>query len=99
MIYLATLPKSNSAYLAISRAMDDLENKNIGEVPNHLKNAHYGGAKKLGVSGYKYPHDYENHYVKQDYMPEELKGSVYYNPQSNKYEESISKYWGNIKGN
>ena len=99
VIYLATLPKSNSAYLAISRAMDDLENKNIGEVPNHLKDAHYGGAKKLGVSGYKYPHDYENHYVKQDYMPEELKGSVYYNPQSNKYEESISKYWGNIKGN
>ena len=98
VIYLATLPKSNSAYLAISRAMNDLENKNIGEVPNHLKDAHYGGAKNLGVSGYKYPHDYENHYVKQEYMPEELKGSVYYKPQTNKYEDSISKYWSNIKG-
>ncbi|MBD7916313.1 replication-associated recombination protein A [Clostridium sp. Sa3CUN1] len=97
VIYLATLPKSNSAYLAISKAMEDLENKNIGEVPNHLKDAHYEGAKKLGVLGYKYPHDYENNYVKQEYMPKELRGSIYYRPQCNKYEDSISKYWRNIK--
>ena len=70
VIYLATLPKSNSAYLAIANAMKDLENKNIGDVPNHLKDAHYAGAENLGVSGYKYPHDYENNYVRQSYMPE-----------------------------
>lgn len=96
-IFLATLPKSNSAYLAIKTAMDDLENTNIGDVPNHLKDAHYNGAKKLGVSGYKYPHDYENNYVKQEYMPKELEGKVYYNPQKNKYEENISRYWNSIK--
>lgn len=96
-IFLATLPKSNSAYLAIKSAMNDLENNNIGDVPNYLKDAHYNGAKRLGVLGYKYPHDYENNYVKQEYMPSELEGQVYYKPQKNKYEENISKYWNNIK--
>lgn len=97
VIYLATLPKSNSAYLAIANAMKDLENKNIGDVPNHLKDAHYAGAENLGVSGYKYPHDYENNYVRQSYMPEKIKDSKYYFPQKNKYEESINMYWNNIK--
>ena len=96
-IFLATLPKSNSAYLAISSAMSDLENINSGDVPSHLKDAHYSGAKNLGVSGYKYPHDYNNHYVKQEYMPKELIGKSYYFPQSNKYEENIKNYWVNIK--
>jgi putative ATPase len=96
-IFLATLPKSNSAYLAISSAMSDLENINSGDVPSHLKDAHYSGAKNLGVSGYKYPHDYNNHYVKQEYMPKELIGKSYYFPQSNKYEENIKNYWANIK--
>ncbi|NLL31114.1 MAG: AAA family ATPase, partial [Clostridiales bacterium] len=49
------------------------------------------------VSGYKYPHDYNNHYVKQEYMPKELIGKSYYFPQSNKYEENIKNYWANIK--
>ncbi|MDB1939782.1 replication-associated recombination protein A [Clostridium tertium] len=97
VIYLATLPKSNSAYLAIANAMKDLENKNIGDVPNHLKDAHYAGAENLGVSGYKYPHDYENNYVWQSYMPEKIKNSKYYFPQKNKYEESINMYWSKIK--
>ena len=97
VIYLATLPKSNSAYLAIANAMKDLENKNIGDVPNHLKDAHYAGAENLGVSGYKYPHDYENNYVRQSYMPEKIKNSKYYFPQKNKYEESINMYWNKIK--
>lgn len=97
VIYLATLPKSNSAYLAIKSAMHDLETKNIGDIPMHLKDAHYSGAKALGVSGYKYPHDFANHYIKQEYMPEELKDTVYYVPQHNKYEDSINAYWNNIK--
>ena len=58
VIYLATLPKSNSAILAIDAAMNDLENINFGDVPMHLKDAHYLGAAKLGVGGYKYPHNY-----------------------------------------
>ncbi|EHI98356.1 AAA ATPase central domain protein [Clostridium sp. DL-VIII] len=97
VIYLATLPKSNSACLAIDAAMNDLESINFGDVPMHLKDAHYMGAAKLGVAGYKYPHDYENHYVKQNYMPKELEGKIYYCEQNNKYEESIRKYWEKIK--
>ncbi|WP_459480599.1 replication-associated recombination protein A [Clostridium saccharoperbutylacetonicum] len=97
VIYLATLPKSNSACLAIMNAMQDLENKNVGDVPMHLKDAHYSGADKLGVGGYKYPHNYANNYVKQQYMPQELNNTIYYMPQENKYEESIKNYWKNIK--
>ncbi|MBN1041463.1 replication-associated recombination protein A [Clostridium botulinum] len=97
VIYLATLPKSNSAYLAIKSAMQDLENKNVGDVPMHLKDAHYSGAQKLGVGGYKYPHDYSNNYVKQQYMPQKLTDTIYYIPQENKYEGSIKNYWKNIK--
>lgn len=99
VIYLATLPKSNSAYLAISAAMNDIDNINIGEVPNHLKDAHYSGAKKLGVGGYLYPHDFENDYVKQEYMPKELKGKKYYEAKNNKYEESLANYWKQVKEN
>ena len=98
-IYLATLPKSNSAILAIDKALNDLDTKNVGDVPNYLKDAHYNGAEKLGVKGYKYPHDYENDYVNQVYMPEALKGTVYYVEKNNKYEQSIKRYWENIKHN
>ncbi|KJZ83037.1 MULTISPECIES: replication-associated recombination protein A [unclassified Clostridium] len=97
VIYLATLPKSNSAYLAIGGALSDLESMNFGDVPMHLKDAHYGGAQKLGVGGYKYPHEFDNHYVKQEYMPRELIGRKYYEEQNNKYENSIKNYWKNIK--
>ena len=97
VIYLATLPKSNSTCLAIMNAMKDLESRNVGDVPIYLKDAHYSGAKKLGVEGYKYPHDYPNNYVDQRYMPEELKDTTYYIPQENKYEDSIKNYWKKIK--
>lgn len=97
VIYLATSPKSNSSYLAINSAVSDLNNKNIGDIPLHLKDAHYSGASNLGVKGYKYPHNYESNYVQQQYLPDELKEVKYYVPQSNKYEESIKKYWGAIK--
>lgn len=97
VIYLATLPKSNSACQAIMNAMSDLENINFGDVPMHLKDAHYSGAANLGIGGYKYPHDYNNHYVKQNYMPKELQGKKYYTEQNNKYEDNIKKYWEKIK--
>lgn len=99
VIYLATLPKSNSAYKAISMALSDLDSKNVGDVPNHLKDAHYSGAKNLGVGGYKYPHDYDNHYIKQQYLPDNLQGSKYYEPQNNKYEDSLKQYWNTIINN
>lgn len=97
VIYLATLPKSNSAILAIDAAMNDLENINFGDVPMHLKDAHYMGAANLGVGGYKYPHNYNDHYIKQEYLPKELEGRIYYNGQNNKYEESVKNYWEKIK--
>jgi putative ATPase len=97
VIYLATLPKSNSAIMAIDAAMNDLESINFGDVPMHLKDAHYMGAANLGVGGYKYPHSYPDHYVEQEYMPKELSGRQYYVEQPNKYEASIKKYWEVIK--
>ncbi|MDT8716268.1 replication-associated recombination protein A [Clostridium sp. 19966] len=96
-IYLATLPKSNSSMIAISQAMGDIDKINIGDVPMHLKDAHYQGANSLGVKGYIYPHDYNNHYVKQQYMPKNLETKKYYVPQQNKYETSIKAFWDKIK--
>ncbi|MGL4913578.1 MAG: replication-associated recombination protein A [Romboutsia sp.] len=97
VILLATSPKSNSAYKAIKLAMDDVENINIGDIQPYLRDAHYSGAEKLGRAGYKYPHDYPNNYVEQEYMPENLKGRVYYQPGNNKYENAIKEYWKKIK--
>ena len=98
VILLATSPKSNSAYKAISKAMNDISNKDIGEVPIHLRDSHYSGALKLGIKGYKYPHDYPNNYVKQQYMTDNLEGTIYYEPDNNKYEKSLIEYWKKIKG-
>lgn len=97
VILLSTSPKSNSAYVAISKAFNDIEKKDIRPVLNHLRDCHYEGSKKLGITGYKYPHDYPNHYVKQDYMPDNLKGTTYYTPCDNKYENSLKEYWSKIK--
>lgn len=98
VIYLATLPKSNSGITALGEAMGDLDKINIGEIPKNLQDTHYAGAKKLGAGGYKYPFDYPNNYVEQQYMPESIKDRKYYTPQNNKYENSIKEYWRRIKG-
>jgi len=80
-IYLATTAKSNSAYLAISRAMRDAEEKATEPVPPHLRDASYRGATRLGHgTGYLYPHDYPGHWVKQDYLPPGVKGTRYWEP-------------------
>lgn len=97
VIYLATLPKSNSAYMAIDEALRDLERNNAGDVPKHLKDAHYSGVSNLGVGGYLYPHNYPNSYINQEYMPENMRGKEYYKPKDNKYESSIKAYWNNVK--
>ena len=98
-ILLATSPKSNSSYVAINRALADLENMTIDDIPMHLKDAHYGGASKMGRGiEYKYPHAYENHYVKQQYLPNNIKNKVYYEYGDNKMEKTTKEYWNRVKG-
>ena len=97
-ILLATSPKSNSACLAIDAALNDLENMSIGDIPNHLKDAHYSGACKMGRGvEYKYPHNYPNHYVKQQYLPQNINNKIYYQYGDNKFEKAIKDYWDKIK--
>lgn len=98
-ILLATSPKSNSSYVAINRALEDLENMTIDDIPMHLKDAHYEGASKMGRGiEYKYPHAYENHYVKQQYLPDNIKNKVYYEYGDNKMEKTTKEYWNRVKG-
>jgi putative ATPase len=88
-LYVAQAPKSNASYLAIERAIEDVRTMPLQQIPLHLRDAHYHGASKLGAGkGYKYPHDYEGHYVKQEYMP--LK-KEYYKPSDEGYEKVISR--------
>lgn len=83
VIYLACAPKSNSAYMAIDTALADLRSGKVASVPKHLRDSHYKGAAKFGHGkGYKYPHDYEGAWVEQEYLPEKLKGTVYYRPSA-----------------
>ena len=98
VILLATAPKSNSVICAIDAALSDIESGDGGEVPEHLKDSHYSGAQKLGHGlEYKYPHNYKNNYVKQDYLPKNLIGRKYYNASDNKNENAIKKYWEEVK--
>ncbi len=93
VIILATSPKSNSAIVAIDSALQDIHSKDIGDIPSHLKDSHYSGAETLGRGiTYKYPHSYEKNYVKQSYIPSNLKGVNYYDPGNNKYEEKAREY-------
>lgn len=88
--YVACAPKSNSACKAIFDAMDSVRTEPTGGVPLHLRDSHYSGAKDLGRGvTYRYPHDYGNHYVEQQYLPDELKGRRFYVPSDNGYERGI----------
>ncbi len=92
-IIVASSPKSNSAYLAIDNALSDVENIDTGSVPMHLRNAPAGGMKDLGYSvGYKYPHDFPGHIVKQQYMPDKVRDKVYYEPTDIGYEKKLAEY-------
>ena len=98
VILIATSPKSNSAIGAIDSAMQSLSNIDTGEIPSHLKDSHYGGAKKLGHgTEYKYPHSFKNHYVPQQYLPDNIKDTKFYIPGENKNEAAAKKYWDTIK--
>lgn len=95
--YVACAPKSNSACNAIFAAMDSVKNVKT-TVPVHLQDAHYRGSADLGHGvGYKYAHDYPNHYVKQQYLPDEIKDEKFYIPSENGYEKNIREYFKKIK--
>ena len=98
-IYLACAPKSNSATVALEKATETLHETGNLPVPAHLRDAHYPGAKELGHGlDYKYPHLFDNHYVKQQYLPYELKGMNFYNPGDLGYETKIKEHFKKIKG-
>ena len=95
VIELCLSPKSNSAIMAIDAALADVRAGNYGDVPNHLRDAHYQGAKKLGRGiGYKYPHDHPHGWVKQQYLPDKLKTKHYYAPKENsRYEKALQEQY------
>ena len=95
--YVAAAPKSNAAYLAVDQALQDVKNVTISSIPIYLKDAHYAGAKDLGHSGYLYAHDYPHHYVRQQYLPDELAGRRYYQPTQQGYERKISEWLEYLK--
>lgn len=98
VILVANSPKSNSAYLAYDMAANDLRAGNSGPIPRTLQNKHFDGEDNQNKGQfYNYPHDYENHWVKQQYLPDKLKNTKYYIPQNNKNEQAFSEYWKKIK--
>ena len=96
--YVACAPKSNASYLSIDLALDFVKNHPTYTVPAHLQDKHYKGAEELGHGlGYLYAHDYENHYVNQQYLPQEMLNQVFYEPTTIGYEKNIKEYMGNIR--
>ena len=92
-VYVACAPKSNASYIGIEKALEDIKNKPIGKVPAHLRDASYKGATNLGYGkGYLYPHNYDNAYIKQQYLPDDFIGSKYYEPTDHGYEKTIKEY-------
>lgn len=92
VIELCLSPKSNSGISAIDAALSDIRKGHVGQIPDHLKDGHYAGAKELGRSiGYKYPHNYENGFVAQQYLPDKLKNRIYYEPKTTSKSEQQFK--------
>ncbi len=89
VVEMALSPKSNSAHVALDTALEDIENGNTGNLPNHIK---------TNSPLYKYPHDYPNSWVKQQYLPDNIKNRIYYHPRNNKYEMNLNKLHKEMKG-
>lgn len=93
VVYVATAPKSNASHMALQAAMEAVKTVQVKTVPPHLQDAHYPGASDLGRgTGYRYAHDYPGHYVRQQYLPDELVGRRFFEPGENGYEKEIKKY-------
>lgn len=97
-VLMATAPKSNSAHIALDEAMADVRTGKTGDYPRHLQNKHADSEGMEREQGYLYPHDFPNHYVKQQYLPDRLKGVHYYVYGENKTEQAAKRYWDEIKG-
>lgn len=92
-VYVATSPKSNASYIALEKALSDVKNKDTGEIPYHIRNASVNGMSEFGYGeGYKYAHNYEGNYVKQQFLPDVMKDTVYYSPTKNGYEIQVNEY-------
>ena len=97
-ILIATAPKSNAAYLAVDEAINDIRQGKGITTPRTLQNTHFDGEDaEVKGQNYIYPHDYPNHWVKQQYLPDDIKKRKYYNYQDNKYEQALKEYWDKIK--
>lgn len=97
-LYVACAPKSNAAYMAVDKALELVKTTKTQPVPAHLQDAHYKSSAKLGHGiGYKYAHDYPNHYVDQQYLPDALVGEVFYEPTDNGYEKQIKSHLDRIR--
>ena len=97
-VLMATSPKSNSAYMALASATEDLHKGLGGDFPRHLQNVHADSYTMEREQGYKYPHDFKNHWVKQQYLPDDLKDARYYEYGPNKTEQAAKAYWDAVKG-
>lgn len=99
VVLVCTAPKSNSAYKGINAAMEDVQNGNYGRIPRTLQNKHFDGEDNPNKGQfYKYPHDYKNHYVSQQYLPDDIKSRKYYVFGDNKIEQAAKAYWDLVKG-
>lgn len=99
VVLVCTAPKSNSAYKGINAAMEDVQNGNYGRIPRTLQNKHFDGEDNPNRGQfYKYPHDYKNHYVSQQYLPDDIKSRKYYVFGDNKIEQAAKAYWDLVKG-
>lgn len=99
VVLVCTAPKSNSAYKGINAAMEDVQNGNCGRIPRTLQNKHFDGEDNPNKGQfYKYPHDYKNHYVSQQYLPDDIKSRKYYVFGDNKIEQAAKAYWDLVKG-
>lgn len=99
VVLVCTAPKSNSAYKGINAAMEDVQSGNYGRIPRTLQNKHFDGEDNPNKGQfYKYPHDYKNHYVSQQYLPDDIKSRKYYVFGDNKIEQAAKAYWDLVKG-
>ena len=97
-ILMATSPKSNTGHIALDLALADVKKGKGGDFPRHLQNMHADTHTMEREQGYLYPHDFPNHWVKQQYLPDDLVGTKYYEYAANKLEQAAKQYWDKVKG-